>query len=713
MRKNKKMLLVGLAASVPMLMAAWPDTYQNRRLAIAAFQHDLLTPELLHDGDLVGARYQAACAEKFSIACQFEEWQGESGGDVEMVAAIFAKKCTGEPLACTVASWAMSRVDGVISAEASNPTAAFRSFNKSCTKDLYAPACTGLGELYMAGVGTTADEAKGVAYIQEGCEGEDWWGCYQMGELYAAGRGVEPSAEQAFAYHEQACSEGVVMSCIRMAPAYENGLGVAPDISKAAELYGQGCSERHISSCYELGRLYADGEGVSGSPLVALGLYQTACDAGDLRGCYGIGTLYELGLGVDADAEIALGHYNDTCEVGFAPACTRLGWMYLGGKAVEKDRRLGLSYVNRGCRAGDLEGCVTMAEMFEDGRWGTDMNLTRAFDLYKQACDGSSGAGCHHLGRLYDEGKGVPVNQREALTWFRKSCESGYGESCGRLAEKFRIGEGVVKSSRESIRYLQIGCDSVYGPSCAALGRVYETGTQGLTQDLVQATALYERSCNLQDPTGCWRLGTFYERGVIVEQDFVAALAAYELACEEGIEEACSAAEPIAFRARFEQIIQTGFDSDICQVWTFDIDDPEKNRLMAEVRGDQITLLLGRSKTKTATISHLRNEFSEGSQRVAASYWAVDIEGRAWDNEIEHHEVWDAESESVRAFPGDESFSRDPRGSASLLFSREEETVRRNQESRCKFDGGVTRLSTEQCSELQALVTANLLSTCR
>jgi hypothetical protein len=298
--------------------------------------------------------------------------------------------------------------------------------------------------------------------------------------------------------------------------------------------------------------------------------------------------------------------------------------MYLAGKTVEKDRRLGLSYVSRGCRAGDLEGCVTMAEMFEDGRWGTEMNLTRAFDLYKQACDGGSGPGCFHLGRLYDEGKGVPANQREALNWYRRACEESYGESCGRLAEKFRIGEGVVRSSREANRYLALGCDHTDGASCGQLGMVYESGSQGLMLDLGRAASHYERACNLLDPFGCWRLGTFYEAGTSVEQDYVQALASYEVACEAGLEEACAAAEPIAFRARFEQIIQTGFESDICQVWSFDPDDPEKNRILAEVRGSEITLLVSRNKNKTATISHLRSEFTEGARHVATSYWAVD-----------------------------------------------------------------------------------------
>ena len=65
------------------------------------------------------------------------------------------------------------------------------------------------------------------------------------------------------------------------------------------------------------------------------------------------------------------------------------------------------------------------------------------------------------------------------------------------------------------------------------------------------------------------------------------------------------------------------------------------------------------------------------------------------------------------AFPGEESFSRDPKGSASLLYSREQETVRRNQESRCTFVDSYPMLTSEQCSEVQALLAAQVVSTCR
>ena len=65
------------------------------------------------------------------------------------------------------------------------------------------------------------------------------------------------------------------------------------------------------------------------------------------------------------------------------------------------------------------------------------------------------------------------------------------------------------------------------------------------------------------------------------------------------------------------------------------------------------------------------------------------------------------------AFPGDESFSKDVRGASSLLYSREDETVRRNQSGRCEFVDQYAMLTSEQCSEVQALLAANLVSTCR
>ena len=62
---------------------------------------------------------------------------------------------------------------------------------------------------------------------------------------------------------------------------------------------------------------------------------------------------------------------------------------------------------------------------------------------------------------------------------------------------------------------------------------------------------------------------------------------------------------------------------------------------------------------------------------------------------------------------GDESFSRDPKGSESVYYSREQETMRRNTSKRCHYVGRAPILSSENCSEVQALIASRLVTKCR
>ena len=704
-------LLLSVLAMIPMLMAAWPDIYPQRRAAMAALQYDLVY-SVGHDAEVVAEKYQFACKKGFQSVCSFKDWQGAEGGDLAKAGAFFGRRCGGEPLGCVVSAWAKSRVDGVVSPDAPDPAGAFRMMKKTCKTDLYAPACTTLGELYLAGAGTTQDDTLAREAFAEGCKAEDWYGCYLEATMVQAGRGgAQRSTERAAALHEMACDNGVTNACGELAVLVEAGDGALKDVSRAASLYGQACREREMGACYELGRLYAGGKGVTGSPVVALGLFQTVCELGDLRGCFGLGTLFEEGKGVAADVERARSYYNDACEASFAPACSRLGKMYLQGRQVEKDIDLGLRYVQRGCRAGDIEGCLSVGRMYEEGRW-VNMNLTRAVDLYKQACEGGGGAGCYELGRLYDEGKGVPPNQAQAMTLYHQACDQEHGASCGALALKFRDGEGVAQDTLKSVGFLKQACDMLDGPSCAVLGEMYETGT-GAGKDVEKAVAMYKVACNQQDPLGCYRLGLAYENGYGIEQDYYLALRSYAVACEQDVEEACRAAEPITLQARFEGVVREAFDSRICEVWGFDSQDPEANKMLVEVQGDRMTIHAGDYAGTSAKIRHVRNGFEEGRTYTARSFWTVEINEKVVGTEFEHHEVWRSDREDVDAFPGDESFSKDVRGASSLLYSREDETVRRNQSGRCEFVDQYAMLTSEQCSEVQALLAANLVSTCR
>ena len=98
-------------------------------------------------------------------------------------------------------------------------------------------------------------------------------------------------------------------------------------------------------------------------------------------------------------------------------------------------------------------------------------------------------------------------------------------------------------------------------------------------------------------------------------------------------------------------------------------------------------------------------------RRYQQSFW--DLLSERKQLTIEHHENWYTERMSVQSFPGDESFSRDLKGKESTIYSRENETLFRNIGKYCKFVDKVPVLTTEQCSPVQALIAAQLVSKCR
>jgi TPR repeat protein len=701
----------------PLLMAAWPDIYPSRRVAINSFRYDLISPDIAFDADLVAQHYERACKMGFPAACRWQEWQGEDGRtDLALAGEVLGQRCSGEPLACVVQGWAESRVDGVLSEAAPNPRAAFNRFQRTCTKDQYAPACTSLGELYLAGVGTTASTDKGIALLTEGCKAKDWWGCYQLGRLSDEGVGGTRDAAAAAAYYKTACDEDVVQACAALGQLMLVGDGIERSRTGAAELFGRTCGERHAASCSTLAWLYERGEGVIRSAPVALGLYRTACTAGDTSACHRMAIIYLEGRGVEADPDATVGLLEGACGAGYAPSCSVMGTILLDGELMAEDLTAGLRYLTQGCEGGDTLGCVNMGRLYEQGR-GVTQDLPRAVQIFREACAQQSGEGCAALAALHEQGRGVEKDPEAALAMLHRACDVGHGESCSHLAVKYRDGDGVEASPAEVIRLLSMGCDGEHGPSCGRLAEIYKKGESGQAVDQARAIELYQRACALRDPIGCYFIARAYQTGEGLPEKATLALDNYQFACDAGVTEGCEAIPSVEFRARFEGVIDEAMPPGTCQVWGHDEVNSERDRQLAEFSGSTLRMLIGEYENRDLTVSHLRNEYVEGKSPEGRSFWGVTLVWEALNLEFEHHEVW---KKSRGPFPAAQSFSRvtpegltgTGSGKPDLIFDRQSETVVLPRNSRCRFVEDYSALTTEHCSPVQSLIAANLLSDC-
>lgn len=69
--------------------------------------------------------------------------------------------------------------------------------------------------------------------------------------------------------------------------------------------------------------------------------------------------------------------------------------------------------------------------MFESGQ-GTPQNITRAAELYEQACLMRDRDACAHLALMYDVGLGVSHDPSTAAYWYETACALGHAWSCSR-----------------------------------------------------------------------------------------------------------------------------------------------------------------------------------------------------------------------------------------------------------------------------------------
>jgi TPR repeat protein len=376
-----------------------------------------------------------------------------------------------------------------------------------------------------------------------------------------------------------------------------------------------------------------------------------------------------------------------------------------------------MEFVQRGCDLGDAKGCVELGVVYYEGVSGEigvtiAKDIDKAKEIFEQTCDQKRGLGCYKLGMMYDIGEGFDADPKKALELYRSGCSYLDGRSCGMIGHRYlKGGGGVMKSSQEAVRHFELGCVNGDQRSCREMADFYFKGDL-VEKNIPVALEMYKQSCGLSSGKACYQAGMIILDGLVGEPNFYEVSKLLGKSCKMGVKEACTASEPIMFQARYEGIVQEAFSSNMCEVWTLEIDDPSRNKQVVVAKKGVFSVLDGEHEGKTFTATHkITNYKEEGIVRVAQSYWDVVSDGKKLN--VEHHENWVFERVKVQDFPGDESFSRDPKGNESVYFSRENQTLRRNTSKRCKYVNGITILTTEACSEVQALIGSRLVTKCK
>lgn len=416
-------------------------------------------------------------------------------------------------------------------------------FEKGC-RDGDALACFQLGVVYHMATGVPADYARAAALYERACNAGKPQACGNLGIMYDHGNGFAVDGARAVKLYERACDGELGIDCRNAAISYRDGTGIPKDearaqlfFRRAAKYYSDDCAGDETGGCAQLGAMYARGETGTVDLVKAAELFARGCEGGSGDGCWRLGAAYAKGAGVVADVARAASLFKRACDLGDNDGCTTLAQAYVRGDGVPKDFDRAVAYFGAACDKGFGAGCAGLGNRYDQGE-GVPKDARRAAELWQKACDLDHAGGCTSLGFAYDTGAGVPKDPVRANEFYRRGCAAGSLAGCHDLAMSLRDGDGVAKDVAKAAELFKRACDGDYANACSGLAELHRDGA--LPGGEQEATALFQKACDLGDGVGCRNVGIRFRYGRGATPDPIRAAAAYKRGCELGEMMACN-----------------------------------------------------------------------------------------------------------------------------------------------------------------------------
>ncbi len=315
---------------------------------------------------------------------------------------------------------------------------------------------------------------------------------YAYGECLRRGIGVPASIDNAILWYKAAARRRYPAAAYRLAKCLSESKNYGDSAGRVFFWLRVAAEFGETDAAIELSRAYEDGEGVEPSHRHALFWLMRAAEYGNNEARVALAKMYYEGNGVGQDLAAARYFMKDVPIVGFRMRrfARRLG-------SGECDAPAEITILAR-----EEERLALARQAESDGEYAI------ASHLYFFAARGGSLEATYRLGRLYEEGQGVPKSPEEARRRYGVAAKAGNADAILRL--------GVL---------------------CAE-GR-------GGAVDVDTAIECFTRLAEQGDAEGAFRLGEIYREGKLVASDLLSAIRYYKSAMERGHEGARRAMEEI------------------------------------------------------------------------------------------------------------------------------------------------------------------------
>ncbi|MEO8699758.1 MAG: tetratricopeptide repeat protein [Kofleriaceae bacterium] len=520
------------------------------------------------------AFYQQACELKDLEGCTNIGDQAYRVGDAKAARAAFVRSCDmGSGVACMRGA---DLIDRGIGGD-KEPATALPMFKKAM--ELLAPlcpvqgisdgwSCWVVGYLHEHGKATPKDEAKALAMYRAGCTAGNGNACMSLAGALDGGLGGKPDVDGANKAYERACNDfdnseacqkiaerlGMAKQdlphafklaeractldpkwCGTVAEFYRLGFGIAADDQTAAtKYYKQSCDNGGRGWCQKFAERAHDGVGIAKDVPAARAAVESACNEGFGASCNTAASYAEEANEYPNAAILA----NKGCDLDIGLACWRAGKLALEKKAGTPSPDHAFQLFEKACAKDSPSGCDWLGDMYKDGN-GTKQDFAKAFQLWKQGCDGTkdetmSPSACRSLAFAYVRGEGVAKDLKAGVKAFVRACANNQADAC----QYIYVVNADAGGKREDVeKPLEDSCTRHFEEACLAYSNMlsnFESET-----DRKKAYKLVEDSCGRGADAACLRQAEMLAFAVGTSKDTARAEKLFAVRCEAGNTTAC------------------------------------------------------------------------------------------------------------------------------------------------------------------------------
>lgn len=192
--------------------------------------------------------------------------------------------------------------------------------------------------------------------------------------------------------------------------------------------------------------------------------------------------------------------------------------------------------LNNLATTGDVVALTELGERYYSGQ-GTEKDFSVAVAYFIQAAESEYPVAQFILGKLYDEGQVVSHDSSVALDYYQKAAYNGYAPAQYALGQKYYLGQDCAKNDAEALCWILKCAETLDDPDVyLVLSMIYKDSEDNSIRDEKKAFSFAQKAAEMEDENAYNLLGTLYELGCGVEQNYEKAFYYYRLAAENGVE---------------------------------------------------------------------------------------------------------------------------------------------------------------------------------